>query len=71
MYERKATAFSPKFKANWNLGAPANQRISYKNVAVNSHKYTEQNREGALIILEISFEIIPNSIISYTRAQFT
>ena len=71
MYERKATAFNPKFKANWNLGSPANQSISYKNVALNSHKYTEQNREGALIILEMSFEIIPNSIISYTRVQFT
>ena len=35
------------------------------------HKYTEWNKKGALIILEISFEIIPNGIISYTREQFT
>ena len=42
-----------------------------KNVAINFHNYTEQNKEGDLLILEMSFGLIPIIVFSFTSAQFT
>ena len=56
MYERKATAFSPKLKANWNLGSLANQRISYKHVAVNSTNRPNKIRKGPSLSWKLVFK---------------
>ena len=57
------------------LGSLTNDRVSFRksriNVAVNFHKYVEWNKETGLVILEMSSEIIPNSIISFISASFT
>lgn len=64
-----------QLRAHWVL--PTYGQFSYflsgiqQNVAVNFYKHTEQDKERNLIILEMSFEIIPNSNISSTSAQFT
>ena len=64
-------------KANWtpNSWIASNDRVSFRksriNVAVNFHKYVEWNKETDLIILEMSSEIIPNSIISFISVSFT
>ena len=57
------------------LGSLTNDRVSFRksriNVAVNFQKYVEWNKETGLVILEMSSEIIPNSIISFISASFT
>ena len=58
----------------WNCYSDFNAQSIHslgKNVAINFHNYTKYNKKGDLLILEMSFGLIPIIVFSFTSAQFT